>query len=302
MTKTKFLLLVLVAVIVITIGAIWIFNLVVGSKPYTWMWPSTRDRVSIETACYQHVKEADKKAVEAIAKRAADFSSFIQSRKAGAKPFAKDIVSYYGKWRVVKPHLPFTAKDGHKEYVVDKFNHHIFTTAELASTVKLAIEGGVKDLESIENELAVALRQEVLGRSLVPDEIPIAAEDFKKAIEQVVSASQWDAAKTAGNLVVSEVVSQVATQVLLRLGVSAGILTVGTVNSWWSLGAAFVIGLVVDVVWEWIDDPAGDIEKEVVAALDNLSTQSSTAIREEMTKVASQRGELWKKTVDNLLP
>ncbi|MDX2227833.1 MAG: hypothetical protein SFY92_12175 [Verrucomicrobiae bacterium] len=302
MNKIKFLLLAIIAIIGIAFGAIWLFNIATGSKPCSVPWQPKRSKAEIHAACLVHVQEADRKATEAIARRAAEFSSFVQSRKAGAKPFSKDIVSLYGKWRAVKPYLPFTDKEGHKKFVVEKFNQHIFTSADLASAVKLSVEGSVKDMEGIENELAVALRQEVLGRSLSPGEIPIAAQEFKKAVERIVSASQWDAAKTAGNLVVSEVAAQVGTQVLIRLGVSAGILTTGAVNSWWSLGAAFVIGLVVDVVWEWIDDPAGDIEKEMTLALDNLSNQGSTAIREEMTMALSKRCDLWKKTVEEIAP
>jgi hypothetical protein len=63
-----------------------------------------------------------------------------------------------------------------------------------------------------------------------------------------------------------------------------------------------VIGIIVDVIWTWIDDPAGDIEREMISALDKLSTDASTAIEEEMTKVISQRGELWNKTVTEIVP
>jgi len=301
-TATKFLLLSLVAIIGITFAAIGIFNIAIGSKPYSGLWEPKRSRKEVQASCQQYVGEADRKATEAIAKRASEFSVFIQSRKAGAKPFSKDVVSYYGKWRAVKSYLPFTDGEGHKKYVTEKFAQHIFTTTDLASALKLACEGSVKDIESIENDLAVAVRKEVLGHSLAPDEIPIATEEFKKAIEKMMPASRWDATKTVGNLAVSEVASLVGTQVLVRLGVSTGILAAGAGNSWWSFGAAFVIGVVVDVAWEWYDDPAGDIEKEMIAALDKLSIDASTAIREEMTKVISQRSELWKKSVEEIVP
>lgn len=302
MSKIKFLFLALLAVVGLSLGGIWIFKLVTGDKPYSVPWEPKRPRAEIEAACRQHVSDAGAKASQAIARRSAEFSEFIRSRKSGAQPFSKDIVSWYGKWRAVKPYLPFTKSDGHKEFVAEKFNQHIFKADDLAAAVKRAIEGSIKDVESIENELAVALRHEILGRSLSPDEVPIAAEEFKKAVQRMVAASQWDAAKTAGSLVASEVAAQVATQVLLRLGVSAGILATGAANSWWSFGAALVIGVVVDVVWEWVDDPAGDIEREMTSALDKLSLEASTAINDEMNKVISQRSELWNKTVTEILP
>lgn len=302
MSKTKFLVLALIAVVGLSFGAIWIFKLAMGNKPYSMPWEQTRPRAEIEKACRKHVTEAEAKAKEAINRRVSEFSDFLNSRKSGARPFSKDIVSLYGKWRAVSPYLPFTDKDGHKKYIVEKFNAHIFTNEQLAAALKRAVEGSVRDLESIENELAVALRQEILGRSLKPDEVPIAAEEFKKAVERLVAASQWDATKTAGSLVVSEVATQVARQVLVRLGVSAGILGAGSANSWWSFGVTLVIGIVVDAIWDWIDDPAGDIEREMISALDKLSIDASTAIKDEMNKVISQRRDLWNKTVKEILP
>lgn len=306
MSKTKFLALALIAVVGLSFGAIWIFKLAMGNKPYSMPWEQTRPRAEIEKACRKHVTEAEAKAKAAINRRVSEFSDFLNSRKSGARPFSKDIVSLYGKWRAVSPYLPFTDKNGYKKYIVEKFNAHIFTNEQLAAALKRAVEGSVRDLESIENELAVALRQEILGRSLKPDEVPIAAEEFKKAVERLVAASQWDAIwypiNTAGNLVVSEVATQVATPVLVRLGVSAGILSAGSANSWWSLGATLVIGMVVDVIWGWIDDPAGDIEREMISALDKLSIDASTAIKDEMNKVISQRRDLWNKTVKEILP
>lgn len=197
---------------------------------------------------------------------------------------------------------PLFDKESHIVFIAEKFDEHIFSSTELAQAMQRCIEGAVKDIEEIENELAVALRKEILGRSLKPDEAPIAAEEFRTAIERLVAASQWDAAKTVGSLVVSEVAAQVGTQVLARLGVSAGILGAGAANSWWSFGAALVIGIVVDVIWEWIDDPAGDIEREVITGLDKLSIDASTAIEEEMNTIVSQRSELWDKTVTEMLP
>jgi len=302
MSKTKFLFLALLAVVGLSFGAIWLVKLATGDKPYSGPWEPKRPRAEIEAACRQHVSDAGAKASQAIASRSAEFSEFIRSRKSGVQPFSKDIVSWYGKWRAVKPYLPFTKSDGHKEFVAEKFSQHIFTTEDLAAAVRSAIGGSIKDVESIENELAVALRQEILGRSLSPNEVPIAAEEFKKAVERMVAASQWDAAKTAGSLVASEVAAQVATQVLLRLGVSVGIFTVAAANSWWSFGAALVIGVVVEVVWEWFDDPAGDIEREMTSALDKLSLDASTAINDEMNKVVSERSALWNKTVTEILP
>lgn len=63
-----------------------------------------------------------------------------------------------------------------------------------------------------------------------------------------------------------------------------------------------VIGIIVDAIWEWIDDPAGDIEREMIIALDNLSHNAASAITAEMNEVISKRGELWDHIVKEISP
>lgn len=292
MSKTQSRLLSLFAVVAIIVAAVWG---IAGFK-------KKRARVQMAAVCENRILEAKQKAAEAIARRADTFADFIQSRKSGAKSFSEEIVSLYGKWRAVKPFVPFTDKEGHKQYVEEEFANHIFTVQDLASVVKIAIEGGLKDIASIENELAASLQKEILGNSRGSGDIPIVEADFKEALNRLVAASKKDAAFSAGSLVVSEVSTQVATQVLVRLGVSAGILASGAANSWWSFGASLLIGIVVDLVWEWIDDPAGDVERELRASLDKLSTDGREAILQEMTEILTQRSELWSKTVQEMLP
>jgi hypothetical protein len=330
-SKATFLCVALAAIVLLAFGAIWALHALMGKRPYSEPWqPTMRARAEVAAACEAHVEAATTKAREAIRRRSQEFRDFIDSRKAGAKPFAEDMVSLYGKWRALSPYLPRLCtdkdgyhgkwhalaselsvtghyylpcldKDGHKKYVIDKFDQHLFRIQDLTATMQRSIEGMVRDLEQVENELAVALRQEIIGHSFAPDDIPVAAQEFKQAVERLISASQWDAAKSAGGLVVSEVVASVATQVLLRMGVSAGILTAGAANSWWSFGGSLVIGLLVDVMWEWVDDPAGDIEREMVAALDDIAAKGADAIRDEMAAVLEVRQKLWAHRVEQLL-
>ncbi len=294
--KTKFLILILLVVVCLSFGAIWVFKLVTEDKPYSEVQEPKRSRAEIEAACRQHVHEAYQDASKAITHRTAEFSNFITSRKSGTKPFSKDLVSPYGKLRAVKPYLPFTDKEGHKKYVDEKFEQHIFTKQDLAVSFKGVIERIVKDIESIENELAVTLEREIFGQSQSLS-LDVAAEAFKKVEERMVAASQRDVGKYSAGLVVTEV----ATIVLVKLGVSAGVLTIGAANSWWSFGATLVIGIIADQIWEWIDNPAGDIEREMITALDKLSQDASTAIEEEMNKKITQRSELWDKAVAEIL-
>jgi hypothetical protein len=220
----------------------------------------------------------------------------------GAGAFSRDIVSLYGKWRALKPYLPFTNPDGHRVYIEEKFAEHIFSTAEIAGAAELAITASLKDLEAIENQLAVEIGAEISGSELNAVDIPAATAEFSTAIGRVVSAAQWDAAKTGGSLVVSEAAALIGRRVLIRLGVSAGILSTSAANSVWTLGASLLVGLFADMIWQWIDDPAGDIERETVAALEQLAASGAQAIKGEMSAVVAQRREIWAKAVEEMVP
>ncbi len=284
MGKARFLFLSLMAVVCLSFGAILLYQ------------------IGLEACGNRHVREAETKAISAVAHRSTEFAEFIDARKSGVKAFSQEIISLYGKWRVVKSYLPFADGDGHKKYIIEKFDEHIFSQKDLSSAIQRSIEESLKDLDGIENELAVAVRQELLGRSLSPDEMPLAADEFRKATRRIIEASQWDAAKAAGQLVVSEIVSTIGTQIFIRLGVSSAILATSAANSWWSFGSSVLIGLVVDSVWEWYDDPAGDIEREMITALDNLSSNGARAINDELLKIVAERRERWNKTVSRILP
>jgi len=296
-----FLVLGAVAVACIALAAVFAYSRIMGERPYSDPsrkqsgQPKQRSKEEITAACNGHIDSAFAEAQQVATMRAAEFSAFLQSKKKGARPFAADLTSWYGKWRVLKIFLPFADGDGHKKYVEELFATHIFTKDELGARLQRTIEDAVLDIEAIQNLLAVKLMQEVSDtRSVTLDGTAVASE-FRKSIEQIVSASQWDAQKAAGALVVSEVVSAIGTQVLIRMGVSAGILGAGAANSWWSFGSSVVIGVIVNALWELVDDPTGNIEREVSKAIDNLAQESNSVLSQELQMVNQQKQELWLK-------
>lgn len=286
----------------LSIGAVWLFDGTTSSVPYSVSVVAPRSRAEILEACDAHVRTAESEARAAVDRHAAEFASSIEARKVGAAAFSRDLVSWGSKWRVVKQYLPFTDSDGHRKYVEGQFAQHIFSEAEIADATQLGVTGGLKDLEAIENRLAVQLRSEIDGRPVSAAKISTVERQFASAMEQVASASQWDAAKTVGNLAVAEVAAAIGTQVFVRLGVSAGILGAGAANSWWTLGGGLLLGLAVDGLWQWIDDPAGDIERETLLALEQLAVDGSAALRGELGAVVSERHTLWNQAVQEMVP
>lgn len=285
----------------LAIGAVWLFDGAIESTPYSVSAPS-RTRAEILEACDAHVRAAEVEARAAVDRHAADFASFIESRKSGAAAFSREMVSWGSKWRIVKQYLPFTDPDGHRRYVEEQFAEHVFSEAELAGATRLAVTESLKDLEGIENRLAVRLRSEIVGQQVSAVQVSTAEQQFAAAIRQIQSASQWDAAKTVGNLAVAEAASAIGTQLLVRLGVSAGILGAGAASSAWTIGGSLVLGLLVDAVWQWIDDPAGDIERETVAALEQLALDGEAALRAELGELVTARRVLWDRAVEEMVP
>lgn len=302
MKRPVIILLGAISVVIMAVAAAWLFSTLAGPAPYASEPARQRSRAEIVQACNAHVRQAVASANAAIDARATEFSSFVRGRKPGVRPFATELVSWYGKWRAVKSYLPFTAPDGHKQYVSDVFGRHVFTGADLSAAMVRVVTESSHDLEGIENKLAVAVRREIESGSANSMATPATDQQLSGTVERLRSASQWDAAKAAGSLVTSEAVSIVGTKVLTRIGVSTGLLGFGAANSWWTLGAGMVLGVIADLVWDAIDDPAGDIERETLQALDHLADAGAGALREELRVALNKRREFWEKTIEESLP
>lgn len=295
MTKAKPIILSLIAVMVMLVPLVYWG---ITGSPTIDKRPS---RAEMEAACEILLQNAKMKADQAVTKRAAEFTEFINSRKLGAGAFAQDVVSLKGKWVAAKSMVPGTDKVGHEKYVIAKFNEHIFKPEDLERATNRAINGGIYDVDGIENELAIALRQEISGQSLSPSDLPTVAAEFKNAINLALRDSKKDVIMATGGLVATEVSSQIGAQVLVRLGVSAGILATAATNSWWTLGGALVIGVAVDALWSYVTHPAATIENQMVLELNKMALNGSSLIQEELKKIVSTRSLLWQKTLKDFL-
>jgi hypothetical protein len=254
-----------------------------------------------KTAIETLLNEAKLKADQAVIKRAQEFRAFIDAKKVGAKPFSQDVIGLKGTWMLIKCTFPGTGDECRKEYIAEKFSEHIFTPDDFRDAMNRAIQGGVQDIDGIENQLAVSLRQVILGRSLTPNEMPSAEAEFKSTIEAARSASNDAVLKETGGLVVTEVVTQITMQVLIRMGAPLLILTTAAANSWWTLGGSLVIGLAVNAIWNIFNDPAEDVEAAMLVELDKMSSSGSAAIQDELTKKVAARSQFWETTVKEAL-
>lgn len=265
---------------------------------FTSSGPALLGNKSLRDACRRLVVEARNEATPIADRRAQEFAAFITERASGARAFAEDMTSLYAKWRLVKSWLPLADDDGHRRYIEEAFARHLFSNDELKAAMQRSIEFALRDLDQTENKLAVDLRREILGWSHAHADLKTTQAQYEQALAEMLKSARWDAEKSIGGLVLSEIASQVATQLATRLGVSAGLLGAGAASSWYTYGATFVAGLIVDEIIEWIDDPVGDIERELRAHLDKLAREGREVIQAELNKVIEARTSGWSKFVE----
>jgi hypothetical protein len=95
-----------------------------------------------------------------------------------------------------------------------------------------------------------------------------------------------------------ELASSIGPLVFTRLGVAAGMLATSATTSWWTAGASLVIGIALERVWNWIDDPKVEVTAQIEQKLGKFSLEVAYALKQELDRVAALRCAQWKKIVD----
>lgn len=304
-----------IAVLGISVGAIALFQWFAGENPH---WgkvagpqPSrlAPSREEIEARCKTVISKAEVAAKDAVALRAKQFHDFIAHRqyrlvrdgKIGVEAFAAGLLSMSSKGSLIWSKMPFTDRDGYSKHVAYLFSICLFTTDELGTEFKRAVDDALRDVAAVENQLAVELQEIIVGTSASPGLHTTAPEQFKAAMEKVVAGSTRELGLDVASLAVSELASYVGTQIIVRLGVSAGILTAATANSWWTFGGSIAIGIVADLAWGWIDNPKARIQEDVLRATSKLATDSMNAINGEFANVLQRRAALWQLSANKMI-
>jgi hypothetical protein len=233
--------------------------------------------------------------------RAEVLAEFVLRGKKGTRKFSEEVTGYYGKWRAAKPFLPFVRENDHGDFIEEQFGKHVISKESLGRAIESAVRDCIRSIEEVENTLAVNMRQVVGGdpeKSQVPVEV---TERFRMVLEEMRIAVQEDAGKGVGRIVAAETVAYIGTEIFIRLGVTVGVFAAGAANTWWSLGASLVISLIVDALWDWFDDPLGDVQRAADDALDRLSKDLVQAFVDQMRGIANQRAARWEQIADTTI-
>jgi hypothetical protein len=262
---------------------------------------SAYQRYLLEARCDEMLQDAMRKADAVADARASEFGQFIEGRSSGVKPFSEELVSVAGSMTVIECKLPGAAEDCFQLYVVKKFGEHLFTQSALEGALKRAFAGGAQDIEMIENQLAVALHQEILGRKFGAEQQTSVETEFKRAAETLRVATDKDIATSAVGLVVTEFATYLGTQMLIRLGVSGGMLAAGVANSWWTFGGSLALGVALNELWTHMTQPAVTVENELRRELGKIALSGRTTIHTELGKAVIARKASWQTAVKGMM-
>lgn len=246
-----------------------------------------------EEAALVMVERARLSAALAASRRAAYFSERVRARKVGARSFAKEVVSFEGKAKSLCKMNPWEPdKDCYRHYLEERFTAHVFGSKAAATLLQDAIEGGIKDIEGAENELAVSLRRQILEQSLTSEEARQQAAEFRGAMQNMVAQSSKDVDKAVVFQSAPEVALLIAPTIMKYV---LPTVTAGVGGAWFSFGASIVAAFAVDAIMGMVYSPAAEVENKVLSELEILADKGGVGIEKELRRVISERSAMWVK-------
>jgi hypothetical protein len=234
--------------------------------------------------------QADQTGTMVVERQLETIRDFFRQRRQGAAAFAEETLSLAGKWELVKSKLSFDDGEGHRRYLRERFEEHVFRGEDLRLAVEAAVTGTLTELKGLENAVITEVRVDLADSELFSGNMAPglqSEEAFRHAYEQmaqkVMTVVARDLGVTVGREVVAWVASDIAAQVVTRvgvaiaarLGVSGGILGAGAASGWATFGVGLGVGLLVDMSLDWVlrqagYDAARDVAAKVEEALDRL--------------------------------
>lgn len=277
--------------------------------------PPSKVAPAPETLAKPHLDAAKLKTESVIEGRLVPVRTFFDDSKKNTRQFAEVALGWGSKWRLIADHVPFTKGGRHETYIRGQFEQTVFSAKQLENIVSSAVSEYLSEIRSIENQMLVSLRADVVG---FPDAYPIAQLDesqlrakFDDAIQKAIAATGSQVQADIGTQLVSIIGGEVLTQVAVRLGISAGILGTGAASGWATLGIGVIVGIIVDQivswVWDWYANPTGNLASDLDAKLDEMRTlicdgdTKVEGLRQRFQKLAAERAAIRETAILDLL-
>jgi hypothetical protein len=296
-------------------------GVLIGSPLLNFLWRSqpAKEPPDLKAIAAPHLDSAKTKSEDVIENHLIPIHRFFNESKKNTPEFAAIALGWGSKWKLIKDNIPFTQGGQHEIYIRNQFEQTVFSVKALESVVSLAVSEYLADINSIESQMLVALRADLAG---IPGESPIAKLDesqlqakFDEAIQNAIASASGQLKADVGTQLVSIIVGEVLTQVAIRLGASATILTTGAGSAWMTLGIGFVVGVIVDQViawvWDWWADPKGKLAGKIDVKLDEMcklicegesnGEQKVAGLRQRFQTLALERASVRERAILELL-
>ena len=228
---------------------------------------------------------------KALIKKSLDrLDEYIDNMKNNTKKFTEELMSVKSIFLYIKSTLPFVEKHKYHAYITKLLSKYFFTVDELKTRLKNNFNLFIKELESIENMLAVNIRR-VLANETDDQSIDLVTIEYElnKAVNKTISVSEWVSINEVTKLVVLEIGSIIGAIGISKIMISTGVISASALNSWWTLGGSIVIGFIADKLWTRINNPTKKIGGKVVLILDKVKFMCLYKIRVTMENIIKSK-------------
>ncbi|MBX9584044.1 MAG: hypothetical protein K2X87_27400 [Gemmataceae bacterium] len=240
-------------------------------------------------AVRHRLAEADARSEAAVQDRLKPVHALFARGRKGAAGFARDALSWGGKWAFVKG---VVRPGSHREYLGEAFARHVFAPDELRAVIEEACRAYADDLGDVEGRMLVDLRADLADDSLSRITVALSpglrtnaafAAESRALADRVAGQTASDLAVTAGREAVAWVAADVAAGAAVQaakaaaaeMGIQGGVLATGAGSAVATLGVGIVVGIILDYVLDAVFklagyDPEAKVAAAVVESLDRL--------------------------------
>lgn len=227
--------------------------------------------------------KADEEAAAEIRQATSEIDHFFNASKRGARPLAKEMLSFRGEWASIKSglfrlwsKLPLGEPDADVKLMNDKFAEYVFKPDDAKREIEGAIAGYVQRLNAIENKLLVRIRADLSDNDLpAPQIIPALNSDealrkeYDRLVSDITASMTRDLAflgkRELAVFIGSEIATKITVHVATAIGIRLGIVSVGAASSWATFGAGLVVAIAVDFIIDCVEKLAGHDPETAVA-------------------------------------
>ncbi len=247
------------------------------------------------------IREADLENRAAVERCLARIRESFQRYRQGVKPFAEDVTGLGSKWGVLRriPGDWMTGSNSVEAFISGKLKMHVFSAQEIQHNIDVSLVLLREDIEANRNVMLMKVKTATAGLSL-PAILNLDTQEFSQQVaEKVREFSTETAVDGVSDLVVIEVASgvggyaaeQVFMAILVRIGMTAGGATVGSVALGGGSGSAVgplgtgigtIGGLIVGVIIDyWLSEHAkANLSQQLMALIEQIEDAAINGVPE----------------------